>query len=366
MRLFDLRKVLLGLSVCSIGSLAMGAEEGSGPKISSEIRASLKSSDNNLSKVDGGTTPTRTNNIGLDRLKLQLKGNVDESTDYRLRLDLNSTNLVDFGYGTWWMDKTCGIRVGKDKVQQGGFYNMTNGIYDTSAPVYSANQPHATYKPMIAMELKIAGTVSVQLFDDLDAANKTAAPQWHTADTQPAFAVAYVGDFSGSTPRVQVGSYDNNHSMYVSVGSGIKIAGIDGFANYIFDRRSHKDPATLVDPKDKNDVLTSIEVGAKYAVTKQIEPSLNISMFDRKQAGTDSKVNSVTAAAAAGSKPTYNWDDNGTVVSLAAFYHASAHAHPFLAYDMKSGKFWKNFDATTAKEETHTEMTTRLGMAVEF
>jgi hypothetical protein len=364
MSLSKVGMAFIGIGICSVGSLAMAADDAAGPKISSEIRASLKSSDNQLYKVDGGTTPVRTNNFGVDRLKLQLKGNVDESTDYRLRLDLNNptAGLVDYAYGTWWATKQVGIRMGKDKVQQGGIFNMTNGVYDISAPIYAANQPHATYKPMLDVELKIAGTISLQLFDD----QAPAAAQWHTADQQPAFAVAYIGDFSGSTPRLQFGSYDNNHSMYVSAGSGIKLAGIDGFVNYIYDRQSHKDSATSADPKDKYDVLTSIEVGAKYAVTKQIEPSLNVSVFDRKQDGTDSKVNSVTPATTAGAKPTVNWDDNGTVVTLAAFYHASAHAHPFFAYDMKSGKFAKNFVATSTIAETHTEMTTRLGMAVEF
>lgn len=359
MSMNGMKRTMLGAGLISVASLAIAQEEVKGPKLSSEVRAAWRTTDNGLDKVDG-YDPVRTSNFGVERLKLQLKGDLDESTDYRFRLDFSGAAAkVEYAYATWWVNKMIGVRLGLDKVQQGGIYNMTNGLYDLAKPIYAKAMPHDTYKPMLAVDVKVAGTVSVQLMDDVG--SKVA--KWHTVDQQPAVVVSYVGDFNGILPRVQVGSYDNNHSQYFSVGSAFKLAGAKAFVNYTMDNRSHKDSATAVDPKDKVDVLTSVELDAKYAVTKEIEPFLHVSMYDRVQEGTDKEINSITVS---GTEQTLNWDDNGTVIGIGAFYNATAHASPFIGIDIQSGDFAENLDSTSTKVATQTEVAARLGMAAQF
>jgi hypothetical protein len=365
MKMNCLNRTALGLCMIAASGIAQ-AEDGAGPKISSEVRASVKYNNHGLEKVQGGHDPMATTTMSLERVKLQLKGQLDSETDYRLRLSVDK-GALDYAYGTWWVSKMFGIRVGQDKVQQGGIYNMTNGLYDLSRPVYDLNKPFdATTVPMVDFELKAGGDISLQFFDD-----KSKYNQWHDAgeEQQPATAIAYSGNMNGIKPRVQVGAFDNNHSHWTSVGCGFDVAGADGYVNYIWDHRSHKDSTAADKPKDKYDVLSSIELDTKYKVSKAIEPFLHFSMFNRKQEGTDLKVN--TSAVADG-KVQRSWNDNGMLVGIGSFFHATEHAAPFVAIERLSGDFQKleNVADTVvlnaAEKESRVEVTGRVGLAAEF
>lgn len=324
-------------------------------KVGAEFRAELNYDDHGLEKVTG-YDPKATTAVQLQTLKLKLGGNINSNTEYKFRFNLlnPTTTPVDYGYATHWMG-AVGFSIGKMKVLQGGWDNMDNGFRDHIQGPYAKNLAFDKYEDMIALHLKAAGKVTLQLVNDVQG-------QWNTTE-HPTFIIGWQGEFGPISPIVDIGTYDNQKSNWVDVGVKGNFSGLKAGLDVKMDTITAKD-TTTGKAKESKDTATSYTLKAGYEIKDSAYPWIYVSMYDRKQDKNDAKINSITTDAAG--KKTYSFDDNGMAWGVGAdFLMLGKGWTPYAAIVSQGGKFAKD-DTDVTKEEDKSKMQVRLGMLGEF
>jgi hypothetical protein len=165
---------------------------------------------------------------------------LDVQLDYRsnglnaqTKFDLRLHELSYFELSRSFLDNFLFFTVGKIRIAQGGNEYAFQSIHDLFvSPYVEQLTPFARSSP--AFELKLAaesaGTLRVQMIQDVIRRELDGPGYYTTEQIQPAFAFDWHIVFGKVTPRIQFGSYDSNHSNYKTM--GIRVANKHVTANY--------------------------------------------------------------------------------------------------------------------------------------
>jgi hypothetical protein len=352
------------------GSATNVTTDANSMKVGGEFRSELIYDDHGFQKAEG-FTPDKTTTIQVTNVNLKMAGNVNSNTEYAFRFNLldpgQGSPLLQYGYGTHWFSKMVGFSIGRMKTMQGGYDNMDASYRSHTTAVLAGNLAFADYEDMIALTLKVAGEVKLQILNDHTVAsggewNKSAHPTW---------VLGWMGEFGGIHPMIDIGSYDNNKSRYFDVAIKTAMAGLNASLDYHNNNVVHK----VMDgtkAKEEADVRTAIALNVGYEVKGVATPWLHFSTFDNKQADNkdfameDRKVNGYDTDASGAKIPT--WDDNGQVIGVGADLAMMGKGwNPFVALVIQSGKFDKNAGAgAKVEEETKSNTWLKLGVLGEI
>lgn len=206
------------------------------------------------------------------------------------------------------------------------------------------------YQTGIEFGLNLKGTLSLQLWNDVQ-------NQWNkSVHLTPV--LDWRGDFNGLKPMVQIGSYDDNHSMFTNVGVKGTHSHMSFALDVLMNSISNKVLKTgSTDFESKPHTTTSIVALVEY-MHNSMTPYLYLSNYSKKQAVTDAKFNT-------GNWSGQSWDDNGMLISLGSKFHSMGDNYtPYAAIDMLSGDFQNPTDVT--KAESKSDTTVRFGVTASF
>jgi hypothetical protein len=321
-------------------------------KLGGEFRAEYMYTNNGLDKVEGYTPPAESW-FQVQTVNVTLKGKVNAKTDYAFRFNLlrpNATSgAVDYAYGSHWFSDSVGFSMGQMKTLIGG-WDLYGFDYRTHAiGLYHANLPVSLYQPVLAFHLKAAGQITLQLFNDVADAS---GARWNK-NSHPTYALGWMGKFGPIEPLVNIGTYDNQKSRWIDVGIKTNMSGLVATLDFNQNSYSNKVPDGSSN-KSEEDVATNISLRAGYEMKGAATPWLYFSTYDNKQHGTDSKVNSPTAAGETG----HHFDDNGQVFGLGADLNMFGdNWNPYVALVSTSGKWMEGAD-----EKSKSDMQIKLGV----
>ncbi len=313
-----------------------------------EYRAGIVYDDKGLDKQEG-VDPSSETLVTLNVARLRLKGSLTDNAEYYFRYDMG-TNKMQFAKVTWWMTDLIGLTVGRDKAKQNGWETYNLGYATLVGSHYSALLPFSIFVDTVSLHAKVAGTLTLQLLDDqiVDDSQRPAG-EFNKTRKQPAFVLEWLGEFGGIKPLVQIGSYDLNHSMYVTLSGAMSMGELDTSLTLVQDLRKSPDPT---DPKKElTDTYTSIAADGSYALGKY-RPFGKITYMDVKQ-DTNAKGNSVGVNTQG--DPTFAFDDNGIEVNLGVFGPEQGKiVRPYVAMAYEAGTFYKltAADKTEGKSKT--------------
>lgn len=337
-------------------------------KLGGEFRGEFLYSDHGLLKTDGGDDPDATSEIQVQAVKIKLHGNINDNTEYGFRFNLLHPvqGPLDYGYGTHWLNKMVGFSVGKMKVVQGGWDTWNASYRDHAGGAYAEHLAYGEYEDMIALHFNVAGRIDLQILND-----KTTATggEWNTT-AHPTWALGWRGEFGAIKPIVELGSYDNNKSMWYDLGIATEMNGLSASLDYDAQSVAHKGADTDGKAKAVTDMSTAITLNVAYSVKNSVTPWLYFSTFDNKQADDDDngskdvKYNPVIAPDADGNiEPSFS--DNGQTLGLGVNFDSFGKGWtPYVALVSTSGKFQKS--ATEDKSESKSEMNVKLGVLGEL
>jgi hypothetical protein len=375
--LFNARLIGLSIAGLAVSGIAL-AQEGKNvttgaetAKLGGEFRSELIYSDNGLMKKKG-SDPEATTGIGVSAVNIKLDGKVNPATDYSFRFNLLGTGVlgpVEIAYGKHWFTNSIGFSIGRQTVLQGGFDNIDGGYKSHATGIYADNMSFNPNEDMIALHLKVAGEITLQIVNDryVDGPGRMGAANWNTGRHQT-FVAGWRGNFGTVTPMLNIGSYDNNKSRWMDLGIKTSMAGLDAsldiyqntFTNKVTVGKKNEEP---------QDVATSITLNLAYNIAKTATPFLYFSTYDAKQADDsklglkDRKTNSYATDADGNLTGGMNWDDNGVVWAIGTDLHMMGNGwSPFFALVNRSGK-WED---SAGKEETKSEMMIKLGAHAEI
>lgn len=334
-----------------------------------EYRAGMDFHDNGFDETDTADASSETL-ITLHAFRVKLKGDLSDDADYFFRFDPTADpgKQVQYAKVNWWLTKMFGLTVGRDKAKQNGWENYRStydGIMDSH--YHDFLKPFSTYADTVTLTAKVAGTISLQLLNDL-----VSEVEWDDADgddeqdagevtvtgvathnesnKQPAWILEWIGDFGGVKPLVQIGSYDLNHSMYAVVSGQYQAGPVDAALTIVSDmRRTPK----ATDPEE-DDTTTITSIAAEGAFKAGVwRPFAKITHLDVKQPGTDAKANSSVGS----------FDDNGMIIHVGTYGPEQGDfLRPYVALTHNTGKF---LDAA-GEEESKSEMSLHAGITGEI
>lgn len=331
-------------------------------KLGGEFRAELNYDDHGFEKVDGGPTPDATTTIQLQRVALKLHGNINSNTEYGFRFNLLNPvgGPVDYGYGTHWFSKTVGFSIGRMKVLQGGWDTWLGDYTAHAGGVYFDNLAFSEFEDMIALNLKVAGDVRLQLLND-KVVGTDADAQWNKT-AHPTWVVGWMGEFGPIKPLVNIGSYDNNKSRWIDVGVATTMAGLNASLDIYSKNQVDKGTDTAGKTKEFANEGMGLTLNLAYEIKGTATPFLYFSSWDNKQAEDsatgrkDSKVNTTNADGS------FEWDDNGQTIAVGSNFHMMGKGWtPYAAIVSQSGKFMEG-----TEEKTKSNMWVKLGVLGEI
>jgi hypothetical protein len=338
-------------------------------KIGAEFRAEAIYDNHGLEKVKG-YDPDASTTVGVTKARIKIAGNLNKETTYAFRfnlLDPHKTGTpLDYGYGTHWFTDMFGFTFGKAKVHQGGWDNMNGNFRDHAKGALFDNLVFPEYTPMIAVQAKVAGLLQLQIVDDVVAGEDATAS--YNKTQHPTWILGWKGDLGGINPIVDIGSYDNNKSMYVDIGVAAVMGGLNASLDYFMNNHTISDLDSSGKQKDFKDTASNIALKVRYDAGP-VTPGLYFATYDNKQA-SDSKVgkkdlkyNTTYDATSGAMDPQF--DDNGQVAGIWVDVNTMGKGWtPYLAVVNKSGKFQK--DPTSTKEESRSDMQVKLGVLGDF
>jgi hypothetical protein len=371
----------------ALASSAFGADEVNvttgavSAKLGGEFRSELTYDDHGLDKAEG-YDPDSTSSISVQAANIKLHGKINNETEFGFRFNLLGTSTpLDYGYGTHWYGKTVGVSFGKMKVLQGGWDNADLSYATHHFTAYRSGLVFEGYKPMIAVNAKVAGDITFQLFDDVTTADQG---EWNKT-THPTWALGWAGSFGPIMPLVNLGSYDNNKSRWLDVGVKTEMNGLAASLDFFNRNHVHK-YADMADPeknKEVADVGTGIALNVAYELKGTATPWFHFSTYDVKQGtddeaagapGEDVKVNATcdgdaecmswAKAMDPASDGNHMFNDNASSWGLGANINMLKNWTPYLAIVSRGGKFLKA--GTADEEESKSQMWVRLGVLGEI
>ncbi len=339
-----------------------------------EYNAGLTFSDNKFTEVTGRDAKT-TSVINQNTANVKISGKLTDSADYFFRF--NSDHGWDYAKVTWWANDMLGVTAGRDKVKQGGLEARRSG-YATIADSYYHDylSPFRSYADTISLQVKAAGTLSLQLVNDQGSGTSTtvttgpgADGEYGTADDdtyvvdpskrydnlsnqQPATILEWAGQsFGGVMPLIQVGLYDYK-SMYFTVSGAYTMNGVDMALSVVSDQRNYQTVDAAGKKTDEKNAITSVTAEGTFQ-TGSFRPFAKIAYVDVKQNPTNAKANSSDSFI----------DDNGMMIHLGVFGpEQGLMIRPYAALTYQSAKFAKS----ATEEETRSNMALSVGIAGEI
>lgn len=353
-------------------------------KLGAEFRAELNRNDHGFQKVDGAKSPSATTTLGVQTMKVKLSGKLNKDTDFAFRFNLFDPDAtkgpvdgspLDYGYGTHWFTEMFGMSMGKAKVMQGGWDTIDDSFRDHWSGAYKDHLAFYKYDNMIALHLKVAGQLNLQVLNDKTkdgtdanfAGKKNGKTQGEWGKTQhPTFALGWLGKFGAISPIVDLGFYDQQKSRWADVGVKAEMDGLTARFDLRNTSVSNAVPDSSGKDKSKEDVETAYTLYVGYEVPGVVTPFVYYSAYDNKQyadSATGKKDWKGNSAAAPTDSP--NFDDNKQVMSIGANVGVLGKGWtPYLAYTQVSGKFYKG--AASDATETKSEGQVHLGILGEF
>lgn len=324
-------------------------------KASAYYRLELRRDDHGLEATDG-YTPTGTTTIAVPDFKIGLDGELNHHLSYSILIDTVNSDTLEIGKVAWTINPTFTLVLGVDTVNQGGFENKFKGYNTIYLSPYAANLlPLPGSAPAVAVQAKIAGTVTVQLVEDKPTPGSNDPPM------QPAMTVEWLGQFGEIQPLAQVGVYGNGNSKYVSLGANYATKSMQATLDYVMDFHSIRYGAGAK-AKRLDTVYNNIVLEYWYKNLAAAEPFVKFIAFaaaepDEKSLGLeDVSYNPYDADG----KPTL--DDNATILSLGARMPLEGDALvPYAAVDLVAASFQKPSDPTATEDRG--QIVVQLGVA---
>ena len=363
----------------SVGPIVYGAEgspvwsAAATTHLRGEFRSEFIYDDHGVAKHTG-YKPTKSTTLGVTHVNLLLDGDLNADTEYAFRFNLwNPTSTpLDYGYGTHWFNKTLGFSIGKERIMQGGWDHQDQGYQTHVEGFYAQNLAMKDFDGVLALHLKAAGLLSLQVVNDVKADKTSSNPdvsgRWNK-DTHPTIILGWLGEFGPIRPLLDVGSYDNNKSRWIDVGIKAQLNSLRVTLDYHNDSVAYRVPVAGAPDQNETNTKIAYTANASFEVPNLLTPWLYYSNYEQKQASDASiglsghKYNTATAVpiTAAEGGYTYTWDNNGTTWGLGAdFGFFGKNWNPFLAFVRQSGRFLKGTSA--ADTETRSENLVKLGI----
>ena len=358
-----------------------GKPEGGSKHIAlgAEYRTEFIHDDHGIQKLATEKPPT-TNSFRLTDTKIVLAGEFSESTNFRVRLNVNAdswqlgnpADLPEVAYGTMRLNNHLSLTIGKDLVLQGGWDNFDNE-YDAiwGSTIYLA--PFKYYAPTATFAFNQSyGTLSLQLTNDVttNSGITTAITKdthvntshadgiSNTNNRQPAFILDYRGSYCAGMvrPLLQMGQYDLNHSRFIDLGVKIARGPLHVTFDYLLDNRA----STSKGGGDKFLTYTLTALRVDYNINDIAKPFIYFAQVNRTGEknvyGVDITTNSIKNADF--SSGTLYGNDNASIMSLGASYLGfGANYVPYLVYHGGSGKY-----DLSGSEKSGAQTSIRLGV----
>lgn len=338
-------------------------------KVSGELRAEAVYRNHGLEKRPGVRVhPSMQWEIPY--ANLIASGTAPDDLEFGVGVDFvrKESDLVDYAFMTRWFSKIIGMSLGKMRVMQGGWDNESYADYKRHAVgIYAQNLVYVANAPMVAITLRAAGAVTLQVLND-KVVDADATEQWNQS-THLTWVLGWRGDFGPITPLLDVGSYDNNRSRWVDAGLKTEMNGLVATLDLFSKNDVKKYPVDGGTSVSRADVSTAITLNVAYEIKDLVTPWFYFSSFDDKQA-VDSDVGLSnhtfnTTHQVDGQVAYDRWDDNGQVVAMGMNINVLAAGFtPFVALVTRSGKFEDQVKLGESQEKS--EMWVRVGVMGEI
>lgn len=331
-------------------------------KISGEFRAEARYQDHGFKKLKDQSAD-KTTTVEVQTVKVKLSGKLDDKTEAKFRFNLYNAKStpLDYGYLTHWCTDTFGFSAGKMKVMQGGWDSIDSSFKDHWTGAYMDSRPFDTNDPMIAMHMKMAGQINVQVLNDVTTKDKTG--EWNDS-AHPTVALGWLGDLGSVAPIVELGSYDNNKSRWIDVGMKTDLSGLKlrvDLRDQLIGRKGTGDDGKAKLEADKAQGATLL---ASYEIQDFGNPWIYFSNYDKKQYDVDVEGNLVTKDT--DGKKFYKFTDNGRVMGAGLdFTSFGKNWTPYLALIVSTAKFIDP-EISTDEVESKRQTQMRAGVLGEF
>ena len=344
---------------------------GKDTRVGIEYRGELTYDDHELQKFTGNE-PAKTTEIDLKWIKATLDHDIMDGTSFHFRYAwgrewpyaVSITNVTpapvpvsypEYAYLSHKLNDQFSLDLGRMKILQGGYETMNNEFDSLIRSIYTMwGQPFKLYDSAIAVHFHTVGRVPLQLVNDVPAGTTTTGFKGYktTAHKQPAFILQYWGDFNGSMPLLQYGSYDTGRSNFVALGVGFMKNNVSGWVDYVLD--TNKDTA------DKEHKATNMSLRVSYDMGS-VEPFLGYVTTDIKQ-DPDVDGNTFTGSwVSATNFYTGDFTDNFNAWVLGTYFMKHGKSfRPFFAVIGQGAKMFK--DANANSTETRSGMMLKVGV----
>ena len=357
------RILLITPLILGAPSMAIAESHGGAHKVGFSYHIMHDYDDDGFAKVDGADAPRKTFTTNANAY-VDLSGSMGDSS-YQLYMNTLGGNLdsaVEVAMAKTMICKGMTVGVGRDYANQGGY---DNALFDGQTIMPSMYTTTYTPLPLSSNILQLesdfgaGGTVTLQVLDDVtvtdangdgiaDAGSKgqfNEAPQ-----SQPTFALEWIGNFGMVSPMIQYFAYDQGHSMYASLGLGVMVSGANIHFDYITDSRAVK-----VGGKDEKNAITNLVLDVDYNAG-MVTPFLKYANHSTKQAVTDVKGNQSIA----------DTSDNFTQILVGTTVNMYDHMQPYLAVKMSSADVLKDTTKPTGSTDSKSAQSIILGIRGAF
>lgn len=344
--------------------------------LGAEYRFELTHMDNNF-ESGKDIDATQTAALKLHSLNITFDGRLNKSVTFDANVHMvgslygtadattgtvqTMTDFIHWAYIDHQLNNMITIRGGRDFVNYGGFDNDMWGTYEDmlggAIRQYNRLAPQGGTADLVEVMIKAGGWISLQLVNDANTTT-TAANNPNNVSKQPAFVLEYKGQFGAIHPLVQIGSVDLNEEMFFTLGVKFQAAGLMGYLDYVSDNIVTGKSASTTG-KETTDTVTGINLRLDYSAG-DYTPFLKVTTLDRKQDGTDVKVNGTVPS----SDPSFGDNAMHWALGVKMAYDNHNHYNPYLVIINRSGKFTDTSDGN--KEVTASDMMIKVGVMGEF
>lgn len=337
----------------------MGKTAGMPFKIGAELRTEWNYSDNGIQEAVVNEAES-TSSLGLNSLKLKIKGHLTSTTSFNFLLNNTpfitgttpNSDFVELGYVTHRINDMLSLRVGRDYTNFGGFERkeqefdaFSNSLYITDSDPLGLNSDGA------ALLFNWEGSaVNVQVVQPRGALG--------VSTRQPSVTAEYHGKFGAIHALAQVASYKlDNEGSSMAYGVGVKYS-MHGLMAHIDYGMNQLD--------DKYDA-SRIGVHVKYDMGDFI-PFVKYTMFDVDQEGTDADDNTGSGNALVlgdltGSRGEIAANDNLNQWTVGSHWRMNGDVfRPYLAVVGTSG----DYAAGAGLDDSPSQIDIKVGVMSEF
>ncbi len=229
-------------------------------------------------------------------VNLKVSQELNKGFSYRLLSAIDPSKKLCAGmpiresYLSWQHSEALTIRMGCQKINQGGYDYLLRSINTRAPSGGSYTLPFSAYNPALTFDFNLWGNLQAQVVDDVKKGESlkgkpTRAAYYSNEKDNPTLLLSWQGENKIFQPLLQMGTYDQMKSSFFSVGFKSEVPGVYRLQGDYFHDRFY-----MVESL-KDEIHTTMTLKGTWDASNFWKPYFYLRSYENKQP-TDKKGNS--------------------------------------------------------------------------